>query len=344
MALRLRRLLVTGGAGFIGSAFVRQRLKADAEITMTVLDKLTYAGSEENLADARGDARVRFVKGDIGDQDTVDELARDVDAIVNFAAESHVDRSLVSAGTFVQTDVYGTYVLLEAARRHRHQRFLQVSTDEVYGHVKEGRSRESDVLAPRSPYSATKAGAEMLVGAYHTSFGVPTLITRGSNTYGPYQFPEKIIPLFITNALQDLPLPIYGNGSAVRDYIYVEDHVSAIARILWKGEPGSAYNIAIGGEVSGVQIADSVLRLCGKPSTLKHFVKDRPGHDYRYATDTRKLRPLGWEPAVSFAEGLRLTVDWYRRNEAWWRSRKSADFWRYYEENYRGLPANAVPQ
>ena len=344
MALRLRRLLVTGGAGFIGSAFVRQRLKADAEITMTVLDKLTYAGSEENLADARGDARVRFVKGDIGDQDTVDELARDVDAIVNFAAESHVDRSLVSAGTFVQTDVYGTYVLLEAARRHRHQRFLQVSTDEVYGHVKEGRSRESDVLAPRSPYSATKAGAEMLVGAYHTSFGVPTLITRGSNTYGPYQFPEKIIPLFITNALQDLPLPIYGNGSAVRDYIYVEDHVSAIARILWKGEPGSAYNIAIGGEVSGVQIADSVLRLCGKPSTLKHFVKDRPGHDYRYAIDTRKLRPLGWEPAVSFAEGLRLTVDWYRRNEAWWRSRKSADFWRYYEENYRGLPANAVPQ
>ena len=344
MALRLRRLLVTGGAGFIGSAFVRQRLKADAEITMTVLDKLTYAGSEENLADARGDARVRFVKGDIGDQDTVDELAREVDAIVNFAAESHVDRSLISAGTFVQTDVYGTYVLLEAARRHRHQRFLQVSTDEVYGHVKEGRSRESDVLAPRSPYSATKAGAEMLVGAYHTSFGVPTLITRGSNTYGPYQFPEKIIPLFITNALQDLPLPIYGNGSAVRDYIYVEDHVSAIARILWKGEPGSAYNIAIGGEVSGVQIADSVLRLCGKPSTLKHFVKDRPGHDYRYAIDTRKLRPLGWEPAVSFAEGLRLTVEWYRRNEAWWRSRKSADFWRYYEENYRGLPANAVPQ
>ena len=344
MALRLRRLLVTGGAGFIGSAFVRQRLKADGEITMTVLDKLTYAGSEENLADARGDARVRFVKGDIGDQDTVDELARDVDAIVNFAAESHVDRSLVSAGTFVQTDVYGTYVLLEAARRHRHQRFLQVSTDEVYGHVKEGRSRESDVLAPRSPYSATKAGAEMLVGAYHTSFGVPTLITRGSNTYGPYQFPEKIIPLFITNALQDLPLPIYGNGSAVRDYIYVEDHVSAIARILWKGEPGSAYNIAIGGEVSGVQIADSVLRLCGKPSTLKHLMKDRPGHDDRYAIDTRKLRPLGWEPAVSFAEGLRLTVDWYRRNEPWWRSRKSADFWRYYEENYRGLPANAVPR
>jgi len=344
MALRLRRLLVTGGAGFIGSAFIRQRLKADAEIVLTILDKLTYAGSQENLAEARGDPRVRFVKGDICDPDVVDELARDVDGIVNFAAESHVDRSLLDAGTFVQTDVYGTYVLLEAARKYKHQRFLQVSTDEVYGHVKEGRSRETDGLAPRSPYSATKAGAEMLVAAYHASYGLPTLITRGSNTYGPYQFPEKIIPLFITNALQDLPLPIYGNGSAVRDYLYVEDHVSGIARILWKGEPGGAYNIATGTEVSGVVIADTVLKLCGKPSALKHFVKDRPGHDYRYAVDTRKLRPLGWEPAVRVSEGLRLTVDWYRRNDAWWRSRKSADFWRFYEENYRGLPANAVPR
>jgi dTDP-glucose 4,6-dehydratase len=344
MALKLRRLLVTGGAGFIGSAFIRQRLKADAEIALTILDKLTYAGSEENLAEARGDPRVRFVKGDICDPDVVDELARDVDGIVNFAAESHVDRSLLDAGTFVQTDVYGTYVLLEAARKYKHQRFLQVSTDEVYGHVKEGRSKETDGLAPRSPYSATKAGAEMLVAAYHASYGLPTLITRGSNTYGPYQFPEKIIPLFITNALQDLPLPIYGNGSAVRDYLYVEDHVSGIARILWKGDPGGVYNIAIGTEVSGVEIADSVLKLCGKPAALKHFVKDRPGHDYRYAVDTRKLRPLGWEPAVPVSEGLRLTVDWYRKNDGWWRSRKSADFWRFYEENYRGLPANAVPR
>jgi dTDP-glucose 4,6-dehydratase len=343
MPPRLRRLLVTGGAGFIGSAFVRQRLKEDPEIAITVLDKLTYAGSEENLGDIRDDARLRFVKGDICDPSLVTELSANVDAIVNFAAESHVDRSLMSAGAFVQTDVYGTYVLLEAARKYRHQRFVQVSTDEVYGHVKEGRSREGDPLAPRSPYSATKAGAEMLVAAYHTSFGVPTLVTRGSNTYGPYQFPEKIIPLFITNALQDLPLPIYGNGSAVRDYLYVDDHVSAIARILWKGEPGSAYNIATGTEISGVEVADTILKLCGKRSSLKHFVKDRPGHDYRYALDTRRLRPLGWEPAVGFADGMRMTVDWYRGHDAWWRSRKSDDFWRYYRENYRGLPANAVP-
>jgi len=343
MALHIRRVLVTGGAGFIGSAFVRQRLKSDQEIAITVLDKLTYAGSEENLAELRDDRRLRFVKGDICDPSTVDELAKDVDAIVNFAAESHVDRSLLDPGAFVQTDVYGTYVLLEAARKHRHQRFLQVSTDEVYGYVKDGRSKESDGLAPRSPYSATKAGGEMLVQAYHASFGLPTLITRGANTYGPYQFPEKIIPLFITNALQNLPLPIYGNGSAVRDYLHVDDHVSGIARILWKGEPGGAYNIATGTEVSGVEVADTILKLCQKPSSLKHFVKDRPGHDYRYALDTRKLRPLGWEPALRFADGLRVTVEWYKRNEAWWRTRKSDDFWQYYRANYKGLPANAVP-
>src|SRR2546428_3904284 len=259
MAPRLRRVLVTGGAGFIGSAFVRQRLKADQEIAITVLDKLTYAGSEESLAEARDDPRVRFIKGDIADATAVDALAKDLDAIVNFAAESHVDRSLLDAGAFVQTDVYGTYVLLEAARRFGHQRFLRVSTDEVYGHVRDGRSREDDPLTPRSPYSATKAGAEMLVRAYQVSFGVPTLVTRGSNTYGPYQFPEKIIPLFITNAIQNLPLPIYGDGSAAPHYLHADDHVSGIAPILWKGEPGGAYNIATGTEASGVEAADTIL-------------------------------------------------------------------------------------
>src|SRR5438128_739932 len=235
---RLRHLLVTGGAGFIGSAFVRQRLGQDQEIRITVLDKLTYAGSEENLAEVGRDPRLRFVRGDICDPATVEPLAKEVDAIVNFAAESHVDRSLMDAGAFVQTDVYGTFVLLEAARKFRHQRFLQVSTDEVYGHVKDGRRREEDVLDPRSPYAASKAGAEMLVRAYGVSYDVPTLVTRGSNTYGPYQFPEKIIPLFITNALENLALPIYGNGSAVRDYLFVEAHVTAIARVLWKRQPG----------------------------------------------------------------------------------------------------------
>ena len=342
-APRLRRLLVTGGAGFIGSAFVRQRLRADQEIELTVLDKLTYAGSQDNLAEVAGDPRLRFVQGDICDSAVVDKLAGEVDAIVNFAAESHVDRSLLEAGAFVQTDVYGVYVLLEAARKWRHQRFLQVSTDEVYGHVKEGRSREEDPLQPRSPYAATKAGGEMLVRAFHVSYGVPSLVTRGSNTYGPYQFPEKIIPLFITNAFENLPLPIYGNGSAVRDYLYVDDHVAAVARVLWKGEVGKVYNIGAGSEVSGAQVADTVLELCQRPANLKKFVQDRPGHDYRYALDIRRIRPLGWEPSISFREGMRMTVDWYRKNEAWWRKRKSSEFWDYYRKNYKGLPANALP-
>ena len=340
---RLGRLLVTGGAGFIGSAFVRDRLRGDPEIEITVLDKLTYAGSEENLAEAQKDPRVRFVHGDICDPEVVDAAARDADAIVNFAAESHVDRSLLDAGAFVKTDVYGTYVLLEAARKYHQQRFLQVSTDEVYGHVKEGRSREEDRLAPRSPYAASKVGGDALVSAYHTSFGLPTLITRGSNTYGPYQFPEKIIPLFITNALDDLPLPIYSDGSAVRDYLHVDDHVSAIARVLWKGEPGQVYNIGTGSETSGVQVADTILRLCGKPGSLKQFVRDRPGHDYRYALDFRRLRTLGWEPQVKFADGMRLTVEWYRKNAAWWKKRKAPEFWAYYRANYKGLPETATP-
>jgi len=340
----MKHLLVTGGAGFIGSAFVRQRLRAEPDLRITVLDKLTYAGSRENLAEVESNPRLAFVQGDICDTKAVEPLAKEADAIVNFAAESHVDRSLLAAGEFVQTDVHGTLVLLEAARRHGHHRFLQVSTDEVYGHVGDGRSREGDALLPRSPYSATKAGAEMLVHAYHASFGLPTLITRGSNTYGPYQFPEKIIPLFITNALEDLPLPIYGDGSAVRDYLYVDDHVSAIAAVLAKGEPGSAYNVGAGAEISGVAVADAVLEFCSKPASLKHFVEDRPGHDYRYALDVTRIRPLGWQAAVPFREGMRRTVDWYRSNETWWKRRKEKEFWEFYQRNYRGLPSGAIPQ
>ncbi len=341
---RLRHLLVSGGAGFIGSAFVRQRLGEDPDLQITVLDKLTYAGSEENLESQRGDRRLRFVKGDICDPERVNELAGEVDAIVNFAAESHVDRSLLEPAPFVQTDVYGTQVLLEAARKFKHARFLQVSTDEVYGHVKDGRRREDDPADPRSPYSASKAGAEMLVRAYHASFGLPTLITRGANTYGPFQFPEKIVPLFITNALEGLPLPIYGDGSAVRDYIYVDDHVAAIAWVLWKGEVGKVYNIGTGSELSGISVADTVLRKCGKPASLKRFVKDRPGHDYRYAMDVKRMRQLGWEARVGFEDGIAITVDWYRTHEAWWRHRKSEEFWEFYRQNYRDLPASALPK
>ena len=341
--MSLSRLLVAGGAGFIGSAFVRRRLQADPDIRITVLDKLTYAGSEENLADVADDDRLRFVKGDICDATTVDALAKEVDAIVNFAAESHVDRSLLSAAAFVETDVKGTYVLLEAARRFKHQRFLQVSTDEVYGHVPQGRSKEDDPLQPRSPYSATKAGAEMLVNAYHASYGVPTLVTRGSNTYGPYQFPEKIVPLFITNALENLPLPIYGDGSAVRDYLYVDDHVDAIAAVLAKGEPGQVYNIGAGSEVSGVQMADTVLRLCDQPASLKQFVQDRPGHDYRYALDTGRIHALGWKPTRAFDDGMRRTVDWYREHGDWWKHRKSPEFWDFYRANYKAAkPVDVV--
>jgi dTDP-glucose 4,6-dehydratase len=322
---------------------VRQQLREDPEIRLTVLDKLTYAGSTENLGEAIDDQRLSFVRGDICDRDVVFSLAKDVDAIVNFAAESHVDRSLLDAGAFVQTDVHGAFVLLEAARAFKHRRFLQVSTDEVYGHVADGRRTESDPLEPRSPYSATKAAAEMLVRSYHVSYAVPTLVTRGSNTYGPDQFPEKIIPLFITNALQDLPLPIYGNGSAVRDYLYVEDHAAAIAMVLARGKPGEIYNVGVGTEISGLKVADTVLELCRKPSSLKHGVADRPGHDYRYALDLQRIETLGWKPRHAFRQGMEATVAWYRDHEVWWRRRKSAEFWQFYRQNYRGLPTNAIP-
>ncbi len=329
------KLLVTGGAGFIGSEFVRMTLRTHPEDEVVVLDKLTYAGNRANLAPVESDARFRFVQGDIADRDLVNDLAGTVDVIVNFAAESHVDRSLESPGQFIQTDVHGVYVLLEAARSSRHARFLQVSTDEVYGDVTTGRSVETDLLSPRSPYSASKAGGELLIWSYRTSYGFPAIITRGSNTYGQYQFPEKIIPLFITNAIDDRPLPIYGNGQAVRDYLFVEDHCSGIDTALRKGSPGENYNVGIGTEINGITVADTILRLLGKPDALKEHVRDRLGHDQRYAIDTAKLRGLGWEPSVTFEEGMKRTVDWYVANEEWWRPLKSRDFWEFYERNYR---------
>jgi dTDP-glucose 4,6-dehydratase len=335
------RLLVTGGAGFIGSEYVRFTLREHPGDSVVVLDKLTYAGNLANLAPVAGDPRYRFVRGDIADADLVGSLAAETDVVINFAAESHVDRSLEAPGQFIQTDVYGTYVLLEAALRAGHERFLQVSTDEVYGDVEAGRSRESDPLRPRSPYSASKAGGEMLVWAYRASHGLPAIVTRGSNTYGPYQYPEKIVPLFITNAIDDLPLPLYGDGGAVRDYLYVEDHCRGIDTALRNGAPGDDYNIGFGGEVSGLEVADTVLAALGKPASLKQPVRDRPGHDRRYALDTSRLRGLGWEPRVGFAEGIRRTVDWYVANPSWWRPLKSGEFWEFYQRNYR--PATPGP-
>jgi dTDP-glucose 4,6-dehydratase len=337
------RLLVTGGAGFIGSEFVRMTLRDHPDDSVIVLDKLTYAGNERNLDPVRADERFRFVRGDICDADTVRDLAAAADVIVNFAAESHVDRSLEAPGQFILTDVYGTFVLMDAAREHRHERFLQVSTDEVYGEVSIGLSVEGDPLRPRSPYSASKAGGELQVQAYRMSYRFPAIVTRGSNTYGPYQYPEKIIPLFITNAIDDRPLPIYGDGGAVRDYLYVEDHARGIDRALREGVVGMDYNIGAGGETDGVTVADTVLRLLNKPGSLKQFVRDRPGHDRRYALDSTRLMGLGWHPQVAFETGMKKTVDWFVEHEDWWRPLKSGEFWEFYQRNYKPAETGAAP-
>jgi dTDP-glucose 4,6-dehydratase len=336
------RLLVPGGAGFIGSEFVRQTIARHPEDSVIVLDKLTYAGNVHNLDAVAEAPSFRFVQGDICDMELVDTLITDVDVVVNFAAESHVDRSLEAPGQFIQTDVYGTFVLLEAARRAGHHRFLQVSTDEVYGDVASGTSSESDPLRPRSPYSASKAAAELMVWAYRASYGMPVITTRGSNTYGPYQYPEKIIPLFITNAIDDQPLPIYGDGGAVRDYLHVSDHARGIDTALRAGTPGEDYNVGFGGATNGHVIADLVLAALDKPGSLKQRVRDRLGHDRRYAVDTAKLHALGWKPEIPLDEGLRETVAWYSANEAWWRPLKSGEFWDFYRRNYKPLHAGAA--
>jgi dTDP-glucose 4,6-dehydratase len=337
----MKRFIVTGGAGFIGSNFVRHFLRKHLDYTVTVLDKLTYAGNLNNLKDMEGERRLRFVKGDICDPRVVDELAADHDCILNFAAESHVDRSLLEPGAFIQTDVFGTWVLLEAAKKNGHERFLQVSTDEVYGHVVEGESKESDPLQPRSPYSASKAGGEMQAWAYRESFDLPVVITRGSNNFGPFQYPEKIIPLFITNAIDGAPLPIYGSGQALRDYIHVDDHCRGIDAVLHRGLDGETYNLGAGGQTTGVEVADLVLQALNKPSSLKAYVQDRPGHDYRYCLDNAKARALGWELEYDVASGIRQTVRWYQENEWWWRPLKSGEFWEFYKKNYKPAPATA---
>ena len=328
------RILVTGGAGFIGSAFVRRILSRHPQVRVTVLDKLTYAGNLENLAPVADDPRYRFVRGDINDAVLVDAVAAEVDAIVNFAAESHVDRSIEEPDAFIQTDVHGTFTLLEAARRHRHARYLQISTDEVYGNVPSGSSLETDPLHPRSPYSASKAAGDLLVQAYHTTYGVQGMITRASNNFGPYQYPEKVIPLFVTNAIDGEPLPLYGDGQQIRDWLYVDDHCDAIELVLARGAPGEIYNVGGGNELANLDLTRHILELTGRDLNLVRRVPDRAGHDRRYSVDCGKVRDLGWEPAHGFDEAVRETVDWYRDHADWWRPLKGGEYLDYYRRQY----------
>jgi dTDP-glucose 4,6-dehydratase len=338
------RLLVTGGAGFIGSAFVRDILARGDATRITVLDKLTYAGNAENLQAAQQDPRLTFVQGDIADPEVVNRLVDGVDAIVNFAAESHVDRSILDPEAFLRTGVIGVHVLLESARRQQRPiRFLQVSTDEVYGSVAEGHSREGDPLDPRSPYSAAKAAGELLVHSYFVTYGMDVLITRGSNTYGPFQHPEKLIPLCISNALDDQPLPMYGDGMQRRDWLYVDDHAGAIGYVLHHGEPGGTYNIPGSAELPNRTVIKALLDRLGKPWSLVRTVEDRPGHDRRYAMDGSRLRALGWQNHVAFEEGIAKTVEWFCDHQAWWRAIRSGEWDAYYARQYGARLAAGVP-
>jgi dTDP-glucose 4,6-dehydratase len=320
------RWLVTGGLGFIGSHFIRLALRERPKLEIVNLDAVTYAGNPANLRDVESSSHYRFLRGNICDPAAVREaLDGRVDAIVNFAAETHVDRSIAEPEAFLRTDALGSLVLLQALREREIPRFLQVSTDEVYGHVPYGDSVESDPLRPRSPYAASKAAADLLVLAYHATYGSPVVVTRGSNTYGPNQYPEKIVPLFVTNLIENRPVPLYGDGLQVRDWLHVDDHARAILRVLEHGDVGGVYNVSSATPRTNLELTRELLRLCGRSMELYvEHVADRPGHDRRYAVNSAKLRALGWSPRVSFEDGIAQTVNWYRNNEAWWRPLKKA--------------------
>jgi dTDP-glucose 4,6-dehydratase len=330
------KLLVTGGAGFIGSNFIRHILKEHPDWEITNLDKLTYAGNLENLKDIEDNPGYRFIKGDITDGELISNILHDeLDAIINFAAESHVDRSILDASPFIETNIKGTQILLEGARQYKVGRFVQVSTDEVYGSTEQGKFTEKSPLAPNSPYSASKTAADLLCHAYWKSYKIPVMITRCSNNLGPFQLPEKLIPLAITNVLENRPIPVYGDGLNVRDWIYVEDHCHALDKVLQKGKPGEVYNIAANEEKTNLELIHRLLDIMGKSHELITFVTDRPGHDRRYALDITKIRTeLGWKPAYSFEKALGATVDWYIKNETWWRKIKSGEYAKYYETMY----------
>ncbi len=331
------RLLVAGGAGFIGANFIRVMLREHPDCEIINLDKLTYAGNLANLKDVETLPNYIFVRGDIADQELVSQTVKGVDVIVNFAAETHVDRSIHSAGAFIDTDVKGVFFLLEEARKAGVQKIVCVSTDEVYGSIEEGAFTEEDRLNPRNPYSASKAGGELLAGAFCHTYGIPVVVTRGSNNYGPYQYPEKLIPLFVTNAIDDLPLPLYGDGLNVRDWLHVEDHCRGIEVVIAKGEPGEIYNIGAGNQHTNIEITRTILEHLGKTENLIRYVKDRPGHDRRYAVDSSRISALGWKPQKDFMPGLKETVDWYVNNEWWWRPLKSGEYLEYYKKQYGTL-------
>ncbi|MHB9149515.1 MAG: dTDP-glucose 4,6-dehydratase [Thermoleophilia bacterium] len=332
------RLLVCGGAGFIGSDFVRRMLAKHSDWVVTVLDKLTYAGNLDNLLALVDEPRYRFVQADICDAEAVREACRDADAVVNFAAETHVDRSIAEPEAFLHTDILGTHALLEAVRELGIERMVQVSTDEVYGSIDEGSFAETHPIVPSSPYSASKAGGDLQVLAYHRTYGLPVMITRGSNTYGPYQYPEKLIPLFVTNALEGEQLPLYGDGMNVRDWLHVDDHSDGIEFVLEHGEPGEVYNVGGGNERTNREITAIILDELGLGEEVIRWVADRPGHDRRYSLDCAKLQAVGWRPQVDFEQGLRETIRWYRDNDWWWKKIKhqTEEFarWRtrWYEE------------
>lgn len=334
-----KKYLVTGGYGFIGSNFIRYILRDYPEVSVTNLDLLTYAGNPANLADLKGNKRYKFVRGDITDKSLVNRLVkRGFDVVINFAAESHVDRSIYSPGDFIRTNIMGTQILLDAAMKYEVPRFIQVSTDEVYGSIDSGAFNENSSLHPSSPYSASKAAADLLIKAYEKTHGYKAMITRSTNNYGPYQFPEKVIPLFITNALENKSLPLYGDGLNVRDWIHVEDHCQALDTVIQKGIPGELYNIGGLDERTNREITGLILKELGKSDTLIKYVKDRPGHDRRYALDITKIkRELGWEPRYRFNEGIKKTIDWYLKNEAWWKKIKTGEYLKFYKKHYAKL-------
>jgi len=339
----MKNILVTGGAGFIGSAFVRGMVERHPEYTIVVYDKMTYAGNRDNLLPVHDEPNCRFEQGDIAHRETVRRVLSEhnIDTIVNFAAESHVDRSILDADAFMHTNSIGVYILLDEGRKHNIGRFLQVSTDEVYGSVEMGFSLETDSLAPRNPYSAAKAGGELMARAYYETHGMDIVITRGSNTFGPYQYPEKLLPFFITEALDDRPLPLYGDGKQIRDWLYVDDHASGIETVLHHGITGETYNIAGEDLRHNIDVVQAMLRAVNKPDALIKHVPDREGHDLRYAMNSDKARALGWERQYDFEKGLEQMVRWYVDNEWWWRKIKTGEYLEYYQRQYAARLAAA---